>query len=74
MRLLDEEDPPLDELLEVLRFELLEELLLDPELLFELLEELLLEPELRFELLEEPDEPLLEPEPLLLDFAFDSAT
>ena len=72
MRLLDEDPPP--ELLEVLRFELLEELLLDPELRFEPLDELLLDPELLFDLLEEPDELLLDPDPLLLDFALDSAT
>jgi hypothetical protein len=74
VRLLDEEDPPLDELFEVLRFDVPDELLLEPELLFERLDELLLEPELLFERLEEPDELFLEPELLLLDFALDSAT
>jgi hypothetical protein len=87
VRLLLEDDPPLEELFDVLWFESPDELLLDPELLLEppdellldpelLLEppdELLLEPELLFDLLEELVELLFELELLLPDFAFDSA-
>jgi hypothetical protein len=71
--LLAEEEPPLDEFFEELRFELPDELLLDPELLLEPLDELLLDPELLLERLDELDELLLDPDPLLLDFALDSA-
>jgi hypothetical protein len=73
VRLLLEDDPPLEELFDVLWFESPDELLLDPELLLEPPDELLLDPELLFDLLEELVELLFELELLLPDFAFDSA-